>query len=780
MNTDARITGNLTEEVKRKALEYGADAAGIAPVERFKNAPLRMSPQGLLPSAQCVVVAGIHHLDAAVELDGEPSPQDLGPYHTQGTQNAKLDDISFRLGRFLEEKGFQALPIAASNIWRYHAYKDLKVNFAPDLVHRYAAVAAGLGEIGWSGLLLHPEFGPRIRVVSVVTSAPLAPSPMYAGKALCDRCMECVKHCPTDCFRKEVRGINALEIGGKTFKFPDTNKWRCAWAENFCLNLQHEIPEKVDENTILKYLEKYGPRGGEEGSCLKFCMPPQKRVIDKKYCRAPRRKKTVSAKTSPELAGDIRSIFKRSFLDLMAIGQKKDFSVSDPVTPALHLPDVSSLILLGIKKPAGKEEEVVACRQLQYAAFDIAHLLDMNGYSATTYTKIPSNLVARKYGLPERDMMYVTVLTSAPLPSGVEKLECRGRACACPSSERSPTSGDPARSEFPCVKSIKNSPKPDAIRNFCREQGADLVGFFSETRFNKFARTFTGKVKIPETRAIVTDTNFLYTSFNPEIGSEATRLKKPSEWLPGAKSVIVLGMHFPHTSLDTAKITPSESVGPFAFVQYDALNLLSDIAFRTCQMIKNAGHKAVLTRDFDGLASKIRTCRGLLPDLRANCYASLLAGLSYPGRHGHPITPQYGVRQRFIAIVTDFQLPDDPLYAGKNACRECGELCAKACPTRAISGNTTKISLGKNSYSMNRIDDYACDWAKRYVLSGREGGQYLGLKVDAPLPKKRTVEILADTVAKTKWGVQKRLLDVVPECLRVCPAHKTKADGSAG
>ncbi|MBU0715201.1 MAG: hypothetical protein KJ964_07590 [Verrucomicrobia bacterium] len=732
----------LTNEVKRKAIEYGADVVGIAPLERFKGAPLRMSPQGLLPSAQTVIVAGIHHLDAAVELGGEPTPHDTGPYSTQGTQNCKLDDISFRLGRFLEEKGFQTLPIAASNIWRYKAYKDLKVDFAPDLVHRYAAVAAGLGEIGWSGLFLHPEFGPRIRVVSVITSALLTPSPMYDGPALCDRCMECVKHCPTDCFRKEVRGINELEIGGKTFKFPATNKWRCSWAENFQLNLQHKIPDKVDENVALEYLEKYGPRGGEEGSCLKFCMVPQKRVKDSEYCRAPRRKKALLKKPA-ELSQEIKAIFKRYFLDVMVIGQKDDFKPADHVNPVLHLPDVSSLILLGIKKSAGADEESKNWRQLNYAGFDVAHLLDMNGYSATTYTKITSNLVARKYGLPTRDMMYVTALTSAKLPSGVEKL-----------------------------KISKRSPEPDAIRNFCRDNGADLVGFFSEARCRQFRKVLENKIKLPESREVVADTNFTYCDFNAEIRNEAVKMKNPSDWFPGAKSVIVLGLHFPHASLDTAKITPSESVGPFAFVQYDALNLLSDIAFRTCQMLRTAGYKATFTNDFDGLASKMISCRGLLPDLRSNCFASMLAGLSYPGYHGHPLTPQYGVRQRFIAIVTDCSLPDDPLYSGPNACLQCGQLCAKACPTRAILDKPVGLNLEKKEFSIGRIDSFACDWAKRYCLSGKEGGQYLGLNVDVPVPKTRTAEVLADAVENVKWGVQKHLLDVVPECLRVCPAHK--------
>ncbi|RLE07072.1 hypothetical protein DRJ00_08760, partial [Candidatus Aerophobetes bacterium] len=195
----------FTERVKTFAKEMGANLVGIAPIERFKNAPEKMSPQGLLPEAKSVVVVAVHHLDAAIELGGEPTPHDFGPYATQSsTMNPKLDSITFHIAKFLEKNGYIALPIPVTNLWRYRPYKDLRISFAPDLAHRYAAVAAGLGEIGWNGLFLSPEYGPRQRVSSVITNAPLKPDPMYNGPALCDRCMECVKACPTGALKPEV------------------------------------------------------------------------------------------------------------------------------------------------------------------------------------------------------------------------------------------------------------------------------------------------------------------------------------------------------------------------------------------------------------------------------------------------------------------------------------------------------------------------------------------------------------------------------------------------
>ena len=259
----------LTEQVVQRAKELGADLVGIAPVSRWKNAPLRMSPQGLLPQAKYVIVSAMHHPDAIIELDGEPTSHEMAPYGLQSSaMNAQLDDLSFRLARFLEDKGYVTLPISASNIWRYNGYKDLKVSFAPDLAHRYAGACAGLGQIGWNGLCLTPQFGPRQRFVSVITTAELDPSPMYTGEALCDRCLECVNNCPTDAFRKEVTKTNAVEIDGQVYRFPETNKWRCAWAENFQLNLAHQIPDVVDEGVIREYMEKYGPHHGELGYCL--------------------------------------------------------------------------------------------------------------------------------------------------------------------------------------------------------------------------------------------------------------------------------------------------------------------------------------------------------------------------------------------------------------------------------------------------------------------------------------------------------------------------------
>ncbi len=740
---------NLAEQVKTKAGQLGADLVGIAPVERFSGAPLRMSPQGLLPEAKCVVVCAIHHLDAAVELDGVPTPHDMGPYGTQGTMNAQLDDISFLLARFLEGLGHKALPIAASNIWRYHGYKDLQVDFAPDLAHRYAAVAAGMGQIGWNGLALTPEFGPRARFVSVVTDADLEPSPMYDGEDLCDKCMQCVKTCPTDAFRKEVSCINELEIGGKTFKFPQTNKWRCAWAENFCLDLAHEIPEKVDEATILKYLEKYGMRGGEEGCCLQFCMNPQRRYYDESYCRPPRRKKDI-LKTSPErLLCSIQEILDAAGVDVVAVGRAENFDSEELVNPELHLPDAASLICIGIRLLPESDDNAeyltVLERTLNYVAFDVAHHLDLAGYSGISNTRICSELVAERFGIYKTDVQYTTVLTSAALPA---------------------------------LKQTRSESKPlckgEQVRNFCRDAGADLVGFFTAERFARFRDALEATDVSLKQADVVEDKGLIYGPYVPQIMAEDAEIKEPTDWLDGAKSVIVLGLHFPDTALDTAKVTPAETVGPFAFVRYEAQRLLGDAAFRIIQRLNDSGYRATLTYDLTGLASKVHSSRGMLFDMRANRFAAMLGGLAHIGLHGCPITAEYGARQVFIAVVTDCPLPDDPLYSGQNDCLDCQKPCVAACPTSAIAPEQATLQLEGRTLDMGRVDCFACDWATRYCLAGEAGPKYCGLDVDVPVPQNRNALAVAAAVSKVNWGVQKRHSNITEECLRICPARGSK------
>lgn len=290
------------QSIKAYIKGLGGDLAGIAPVERFKNAPVRISPQGHLPTAKSVIVAAVHTPDGAWELGGEP-------IHNWGTAsvvtaiNSRLERIGFFIAKHLEENGYKSVPIPQTAIWRYRPFEDLNIVFSPDLSHIHAGAAAGLGEIGYNGLLLTPEYGARQRMMTIITEAELEPDPLYSGPVLCDRCMECVRHCaPSDGLRKEVGGLTRVDIGGKTFEYANKNKFRCAWAERFQIKFDMDIPNKVDEHVVVPNLacnrEGYG---SSLEPCWRYCLPPHMRTTKER--RKPNHRKSVWVQ-NPEIQAD--------------------------------------------------------------------------------------------------------------------------------------------------------------------------------------------------------------------------------------------------------------------------------------------------------------------------------------------------------------------------------------------------------------------------------------------------------------------------------------------
>ena len=63
----------------------------------------------------------------------------------------------------------------------------------------HAAVEAGLGTLGLNLMLLTPEFGPRVVLGAVLTSAPLQPDrPLDRPVCLGEECGRCLLACPAD------------------------------------------------------------------------------------------------------------------------------------------------------------------------------------------------------------------------------------------------------------------------------------------------------------------------------------------------------------------------------------------------------------------------------------------------------------------------------------------------------------------------------------------------------------------------------------------------------
>ncbi|KPJ75408.1 MAG: hypothetical protein AMJ54_15035 [Deltaproteobacteria bacterium SG8_13] len=133
------------------------------------------------PSDGSLLVLGLMHPPNDPRLDWWERGDSWG--------NRRLREISDKLRQWLRDAhGLKARPLP------YHLEKG-------GIFLKDAAVLSGLGVIGQSNLLLHPQWGPRIRLRSIWIAADLPPTAAITGFNPCETCERyCQKACPVGAF----------------------------------------------------------------------------------------------------------------------------------------------------------------------------------------------------------------------------------------------------------------------------------------------------------------------------------------------------------------------------------------------------------------------------------------------------------------------------------------------------------------------------------------------------------------------------------------------------
>lgn len=89
-----------------------------------------------------------------------------------------------------------------------------------DLSHKMVATRAGLGWIGKTDLFVSKEFGPRLRLVSILLKTPVKAKSKPIDKSRCGNCRICVDICPAKAASGKLWNIN---VDRNEFYDP----WKC-------------------------------------------------------------------------------------------------------------------------------------------------------------------------------------------------------------------------------------------------------------------------------------------------------------------------------------------------------------------------------------------------------------------------------------------------------------------------------------------------------------------------------------------------------------------------
>jgi epoxyqueuosine reductase QueG len=185
-------------KLKKICLGWGADLFGVADINSIKQEFLISdSAKKKIKRAICLGV----RVSRAVLDEIQDSPTKIY-YHHYRTLNSFLDHLALRLSSFIQNEGFFALPIPASQIvdWQKQS---------AHLSHKKVGYLAGLGWIGRNNLLVNEKFGSQLRLVTVLTDMDLETD--KPSKKDCGNCQLCIEVCPVKAIKENKEDFDQLK-----------------------------------------------------------------------------------------------------------------------------------------------------------------------------------------------------------------------------------------------------------------------------------------------------------------------------------------------------------------------------------------------------------------------------------------------------------------------------------------------------------------------------------------------------------------------------------------
>jgi ferredoxin len=200
----------------------------------------------------------------------------------------------------------------------------------------------------------------------------------------------------------------------------------------------------------------------------------------------------------------------------------------------------------------------------------------------------------------------------------------------------------------------------------------------------------------------------------------------------------------------------------------------AEIALKLAKILHMHGYSAAITEDLEDMASPLAST--LQKNLTANRFPAIAAGLGDLGENGLVLTPEFGSKVRFTAVITDAELVYDRIYTGDRLCARCGK-CAKACPVNAISEHRAhSVRIEDRDFRWAETDMLRCDWAARYGLTNAEGPCYVNSTNNFPPPDEITPEAVTKALLSSDRIQTTEYCPIVERCFTKCPANDTRTN----
>lgn len=173
-----------------------ADIVGVVSLSTIGESKLYKDALFLLPQARSVLVFAMEVFPEILNhtrpetVMGTASLNDL-MVNNNSFVSSRLTKSAYDIAKFFRKNGFGAVPLPSQGCPRDGRFLEAVLSY------KHAAKASGIGYIGWNGLILTPDYGPRLRLSCCITEA-IVESTLAVGEVSvsCKQCGLCINSCP--------------------------------------------------------------------------------------------------------------------------------------------------------------------------------------------------------------------------------------------------------------------------------------------------------------------------------------------------------------------------------------------------------------------------------------------------------------------------------------------------------------------------------------------------------------------------------------------------------